>query len=356
MRQEQGERPTPAAELLACLPATPDAYVQKFDLLRDVALLIKLDANDYREASFLDDRILAPGTKGGWVSLARVVAAARSVDVLRPLHFIFHTGHVGSTLVSRLLEETHAVLSLREPLPLRLLAEAYDVLAKPESLIGEHQFSELLGAFLRLWSRTYADDRCAIVKATSSTGRIANILLGARTEARAIYLNLRPEPYLAALLSGRNSPVDLRGHAAERTRRLAGLGLANPPAVHRLSLGELAAMSWLAESWSRRDALATLGQRLIAVDFDAFLADIAGGMRRILAHFGLGEDTASDIAQSSVLTRYAKAPEHAFSPALRTQVLDESRLQNRAEIRKGLALLETLARNNAAIGQVVQTG
>ena len=52
----------------------------------------------------------------------------------RAVHFIFHTGHVGSTLVSRLLDETGDVLSLREPLPLRTLADAMDVLTLPESL------------------------------------------------------------------------------------------------------------------------------------------------------------------------------------------------------------------------------
>ena len=43
-----------------------------------------------------------------------------------PIHFIFHSGHVGSTLLSRLLEEVPSQLGLREPLPLRSLAELHD--------------------------------------------------------------------------------------------------------------------------------------------------------------------------------------------------------------------------------------
>src|SRR6185295_8073936 len=97
------ERPNSIAEeLLARLSNSPDAYVQKFDLARETALLIQFDANAYRSANFLDDRILGAATKGGWLALGRVVEAARNIDDKRPLHFIFHTGHVGSTLVSRL--------------------------------------------------------------------------------------------------------------------------------------------------------------------------------------------------------------------------------------------------------------
>ena len=71
------------------------------------------------------------------------------------INFIFHTGHVGSTLVSRLLDETGPVLSVREPLPLRTLAEAQDTLRAPESLLGEPRFELLLDTLMRLWSRGY---------------------------------------------------------------------------------------------------------------------------------------------------------------------------------------------------------
>ena len=35
----------------------------------------------------------------------------------------------------------------------------------------------------------------------------------------------------------------------------------------------MAAMSWLAESWNRHDALKEFRDRIIALDFDDFLAD-----------------------------------------------------------------------------------
>ena len=134
--------------MLSGLAASPDVYLQKVDLARDAALLVQLGESVYRTASFLDDRILTSDVKGSWVSLGSVLDAAQAIGERKPLHFIFHTGHVGSTLLSRLLDESGCVLSLREPLPLRTLADARDVLGLPESLLSSRDFDALEQALL----------------------------------------------------------------------------------------------------------------------------------------------------------------------------------------------------------------
>jgi hypothetical protein len=354
MTQNRG--PATAEALLARLTTTPDAYPQKLDLIRQGWLVIEFAEAAYRTASFLDDRILAPSTRGGWLPIDRVVEAAQRASP-RPLHFIFHTGHVGSTLVSRLLDETGLVLSLREPLPLRTLADAHDVLRQPESLLSPERFDELLAAQMRLWSRGYADTQCVVVKATSSAARLAPLIL-ANNNIRAIYLNQRTESAITTLLAGQNSPIDLRGHGPGRMQRLcARLGGALTP-LHALSPGELAAMSWLAESLCRRDVLARFPGQVLAVDFDEFLADIAGGTRHVLAQFGLpiDERELSHLAASPVFTRYSKAPEHPYGPMLRAQVLDQARREHRAEITKGLAWLAALAESDPTVAAVLEPG
>src|SRR4051812_34839527 len=130
-------------DLLNGLVASPDVYVQKIDLARSAALLVHLNESAYRAASFLDDRILTPGLKGAWAGLESTLGAAGSGVAGKPLHFIFHTGHVGSTLLSRLLDESGCVLSLREPLPLRTLADAHDVVGAPESLLSPAELERL---------------------------------------------------------------------------------------------------------------------------------------------------------------------------------------------------------------------
>lgn len=331
------------ARLLADIGASPAAYPQKLDLARDLVLLVRLAESDYRAASFLDDRILHHGMEGAWVARARVEAALGKSPAL-PLHFIFHAGHVGSTLVSRLLDETGLVLSLREPLPLRTLAE----------LSGRAESARMLDALmplmLRLWSRGFPGTRAVVLKATSTAARLAPRLMGARSETRAIWLNLAPEPYLAALLAGPNTPEDLKGHAPERAARLARHIGAPAIAFDGLSLGELAAMSWLAEKLTERAALATAGMRILAFDFDAFLADVPGAMASAVSHLGLETDGEylAKIGTSGALSRYSKATEHPYSPELRRRLIDGARREFASEIRKGLAWLEAQAARNPA--------
>ena len=323
------------------LPVTPDAYVQNVDLVRGIALAVRIDAATYRAASFLDDRILGPSVQGAWIPGSEASAAARQVHGPRPVHFIFHTGHVGSTLVSRLLDETGSVLGLREPLPLRVLAEAHALLAAPESLLGEEQFGALLEMMLQFWSRGYDWTRAVVVKATSSAGPAAVPLLVARPAARAVYLNLEAEPYLAALLAGANSATDLRGHASGRMRRLAARGLSPPAPLHRMSLGELAALGWLVETAARDEAVRRFPERVLALDFEAFLADVGGSIAGICRHFGLepGADYLARISAHPALGRYSKAPDRTFGAGDRDRLLAESRRIHRDEIMRGMSWL-----------------
>jgi hypothetical protein len=344
-------------DLGSLLPASPDAYPQALDVARGLVLVVRMSERAYGAASFLDDRILGPGTEGAWFTLASAARAAGAIAGPRPLHFIFHTGHVGSTLLSRLLDEAGTVLGLREPLPLRTLAEAQDVLGRPESLLAAAQFEELLELCLRLWSRGYGTTRAVIVKATSSAGRLAPALLARAPSSRAVYLNLRAEPYLAALLAGANSAADLRGHGPGRMRRLLdGRELPVAP-LHALSLGELAALGWLTETLSQRAAVAAAGARVLALDFDDLLADLPGQLSRVLGHFGLQDGAVpARLAGSAALGRYSKAPERSFSRTERDRQLAESRRGHAAEIAKGLAWLDRLAAADAGIAAAVAGG
>ena len=95
--------------------------------------------------------------------------------------------------------------------------------------------------------------------------------------------------------------------------------------------------------------------RVIALDFEAFLSSVVDGMSRILRHFGLPDDDRylSEVARSPVLTRYSKAPEYAYTPDVRAEVLRDSRRHNRDEIRKGIDWLEQLARSDDAVAEIV---
>ena len=238
--------------------------------------------------------------------------------------------------------------SMDQPLPDRRL---------PVSLLSKAQFTHHLTLFIKLWSRGYGETRRVVLKATSSAGRMAIPLLEHSAQSRAIWMNLRVEPYLAALLAGQNSSLDLRGHGPGRIRRLQAR-LATPlTPLHALSIGEMAAMSWLAESWTQRDAHEKFRDRLITIDFDEFLADVAQGMRRVLEHFGLGCDARviSGLLTSPVLTRYSKAPEYEYTARTRSELIDASRRTNREEIRRGIAWIDRVGRSSDAVAAIVNS-
>jgi hypothetical protein len=354
MMDKEGPAAT-GESLLRELPLSPDAYVQNVDFARQSALIVLLDAGSYRAASFLDDRVLAPGMRGAWLPFERVAEASLQARSRCPLHFIFHTGHVGSTLLTRLFEDAADVLLLREPLPLRALAQAHDALGQVDSLLSPQEFDAALGTFLRLWSRGYSGTQAVVVKATSTAGRIAAPVLDADAASRAIYMNLRAEPYLATLLAGQNSPIDLRGHGPERMRRLQSRSTQPLPPLSGLSLGELAAMSWLCETSTQREAAERFPDRVMALDFDDFLANVGDAMVRVLAHLGLphNDKIVSAIERSASLTRYSKAPEYEYSAGIRAEILREARRDHREEIRKGIAWLENRARSDPGLARIV---
>lgn len=329
------------AALLPALSLSPALYPQQVNLEKRQVLLIRMTEMDYRNASFLDDRILTTRSVGAWVELNDIEKTLTAKLDGKPLHFIFHAGHVGSTLLSRLLDETNLVLSLREPAPLRTFAELYD-----------HDHANVdLETFLKLWSRGFAANRAVVLKATSSTERLGQHLLNARPNSRAVCLNLAAEPYLATLLAGENAAADLNGHGPERMNRLEK-NVGERPEVG--SLGELAAMSWLTEILTQAHLAEVFDTRVLPLDFEELLAKPGETLKRVTAHFGLEPPPSyfESIGKSQVLRRYSKATEYEYSPQMRAAVLNEARSRHASEIRKGLDWLAALADRHVNVARV----
>jgi hypothetical protein len=328
---------TPAPESLARDPAL---YPMAFDLARDAILFLRMDEAAYRASSFLDERAVTRGEEQ-WMPFADVERALSHPVAARPLHFIFHMGHVGSTLLSRLLDETGLVLSLREPLPLRALAEAFDH--------RQPGIERRLETMLRLWERGFSDTSGVVLKGTSTTERLAPVLLAMRPQAKAVMLNVSAEVFLATAFAAPNSAVDLNAHGPERMHRLARMGAPTPrPAT----LGELAAMSWLSERMTQAQIARDYGHRVIGIDFDIMLRALEPTISRVLAHLGLDAD-AGKLANNPVLMRYSKAQEHSYSPSVRALQLENARRSYAAEIRQALNWLDVLASRHAAVNRAL---
>lgn len=327
------------------LAASPEFYPQKLELGQQRVLMLRMTEADYRAASFLDDRMLSADTTGRWMALESLLLQAPDVQP-KPLHFIFHIGHAGSTLLSRMLEEAANVLSLREPLPLRTLAQAFD---KPQAnLLRDRTFE----AFLNLWSRGYAHTNAVVLKTTSNTARIGAQLLEARPGAHAAYLSLAATPSIETLLSSQYSAMDMNVGGGERFERLKTL-LQDSKIAQPQTLGELAAMTWLTERLTQADLQERFGMRILHLDFEDFLRDMRASLERVLLHFGLDGDRVESAMQSPVLTQYSKKLSQPYSVNRRTQILTETRVRQAGEISRAHVWLEQMGAQHGAVAALL---
>jgi hypothetical protein len=312
---------------------------QALDPAAGNARLIAMDRDSYRAAAFLDDRVLEQPVDAQIVPWPKVEAAV--TETMRDdARWIFHIGHVGSTLLSRMLGELDDVLAIREPRLLRDLA-----LSPPE--IRERY----VAAVPKLMSRTFAADEIACVKATSFVNEVAPQLVP--VGERALFMFATPRNYIASILAGENSTMDLRMNAGARARRLATRVSSIGPARND---AELAAIAWACEMTALEAAAADMTDRRIHwADFDKMLGDMSTGLRRIADHFGSAADGVKldAIASGPLTKRYSKALEYEYSADLRRELLAEAEQHHGKQIESALALLRSAAEKSPLLARAI---
>jgi hypothetical protein len=294
--------------------------------------LVRLDEAAYRAASFLDRRALQAGVPQEVCPAATVTAAGAS---LAPrAHYLFHIGHVGSTLVSRLIGECTGFFSVREPAMLRAAA------SDPSRHFGGLGLREVLS----LLARTWRPEQRAVVKATSFVGEIAEPILEIDRDSRAIFMFTSALTYLRCILGGPNSRVESRALAPSRLARLQSRFGESAPTKPQSEI-EWIAMSWLCEMTALHQAASRFGSRVVWVDFDVFLAAPVPGLAALLRALGgtPSPKDVEDVLAAPVMRRYSKAPEHAYDAALRQSVLESADWEHGAQIRGGMQWLASLA-------------
>lgn len=329
------------------LRASPELFPIDLHPGLDVVALVPVSRVDYEKASFLDTRlerrpIATP-------PFAEVEAACAGLPIA--CDHIFHIGHVGSTLLSRLLGTHRRVFSLREPLALRTLAQVQ----ADRSPWPPAELTRRLSALLALYSRTWTQEQRALVKATSLVSEMAGAMLDLEAGSRAIFMTVTPETYLATILSGPNSRVELKMAAPARLARLSRRLGAPLARLETLSEGELAAMSWACETSALAAVAAANPGRGLWMDFDRFLEDPSAGLSQLLIHLhgSAAPDDVERLAGSTYFDRYSKAPEFGYGPAVRRETLQAARQDFAAEIRRGMAWLDA-ARSAGPLGPALE--
>lgn len=328
--------------LAASLERSPELFPQAWDPAKDAVRLIRLSETDYARASFLDDRILTQQTVGRtlpWAQLQMAVAASRLQE---NCNFIFHIGHVGSTLLSRLLGLHAQVFALREPAILRTLAQLSE--QGDGRSIGTH-VRERLGTFLRLWSRTFRPEQRTCIKATSFVSELAAQVLSRPSMPRAIFMFVPVETYLATILGGPNSRKEARMLAESRLRRLHSRLGSERWKLASLSEGEIIAMGWACEMSTLAAATEVAVDRVLWLNFDHLLTETSASLASAFRHLGIAATPTEidSILAAPELCRYSKGPEHPYDAQLRRDVLHQARREHRSEILRGLAWLAAAA-------------
>ena len=312
---------------------------QALDPNAGMVRLVAMGRDSYRAASFLDDRLMQQPVDAQLVAWPDVAAAVEG-DLRTDARWIFHIGHVGSTLVSRLLGELHGVLAVREPRLLR------DVALCPPAMRQGY-----LGPIPKLMSRTFADDEVACVKATSFASEIAPGLVGAGE--RALFMFASPRNYVASILAGENSVKELHALAAHRAQRLQSRGVTLAAARHD---ADRAAAAWACEMATLEAAAEDMTGRHVAwVDFDAMLRNMSAELGSVASFFGFDADPGKldALARGPLMTRYSKDPNYEYSANLREQLIaQEIRFQG-ADVDAALAMLGSAAEKSALLARAL---
>ena len=314
--------------------------VQALDPSQGMGRLVAMDRDSYRAASFLDDRMLRSPADAQIVSWDRIEAAATG-DMRRDARWIFHIGHVGSTLLSRLLGELDGVLAIREPRLLR------DLALIPADIRGRY-----MAPVPRLMSRTFDETEIACVKATSFASEIAPEL--ASGGEPCLFMFADPRNYIAGILAGETSVKELHALAASRADRMRGR--AQMQDNEQRSNAHLAAAAWACEMMSLEKAAEEMGDRRIQwADFDRMLEDMPAAIGRAAEHFGFTAEPGSleAIASGALMRRYSKALDHGYSPALRRDLIAQASRDHGRDIRGALAMLERAAQDSPLLARAL---
>lgn len=322
----------------------PAWLLQQLDLPSNRAVFLGVPETAYRDSAFLDHRLKAPRQQPLIARISSLQEAARSMP-LPVTNWVFHPGHVGSTLLSRFLGELDAILPVREPLPLRNAGGLYRELDHPLALLARPQYERLEHAIFLMIGRTFSKSQRALVKATSDCCILIARALRANEDSRAIWLHVDLETFLAGMLRNDARREETRGFAQTRLWDLHELLGDQSIRLHDLDIGRITAVSWLAnQGHLLRAREAGFADRILEVHFHDFLEDTRTWLEAILGHLGVpAEDRELDrMATSRWRGAYAKDPSSSFSASERFRQIEASLEANRDAIGGAMTFAEEL--------------
>ena len=320
---------------------SPQLCLHEFDLHTNQAIFIRMDRAGYAASSFLDSRAVRAGDQltalplGGLLQLLPKLGLPR-----RRVDFLFHIGHCGSTLLSRVLAEFDDVLPLREPPPLLDLAQMLRFFGTPRMTLSMEQWQQLFGLAMYLQARSYGADERVMIKPMSHANNLLPHLLAWHPHNRAALIHVDLPTCLATMLKPFNRPETRRALHESRARDFERLTGDPGLRMDLLTDAQAAAMVWLLQMSEFHQAVRAAGMRarLLPVHFDDFLRQPQEWLRRLTDFFGLAADASKidAVLQGEVMSSYSKLPGAAYHRNRRGEELRHARTQYAGEIENAL--------------------
>jgi len=344
---------------LQTIANSPELFLRDIDPVRDIAVLSPMSEATYRASSFLDSRIERDGERDLGMPLATL---ERLVEAQRPprrtLHWLFHFGHCGSTLLSRLLGEVDGLLALREPAVVMGLARSLRQLGQPGFPVDAERWSTLRDLSFTLLGRSFRPDQQVLVKPTSHAANLIPEALGFAGDARALLLYLDLETYLATMLrpeTQRELTLYARDFRIQDFRQYVP---GQPDSAVDYPPGQLAAFTWLLHAREFAVALddAGLGPRCLSLSFDDYLAAPAQWLGALCAFLGRPQPGAvvAALLAGPASAAYAKDPTHSYDASRRARELEQMRNTRGGEIAEAVAWAKDIASGAPAFAGLIE--
>lgn len=301
----------------------PDQFLLGFD--GSDAVFVRMDREAYHRSIFCDQRISPADrqlTRVACSELFELCTTERARP--RPISWIFHVAHCGSTLLARALDVMESNIVCREPMALRQLGVDHAT----NYFGGEppDEWRQRLHLVAALLGRSYKEDTPSIVKGNVPVNFIIPQLLELHPESRAILLYFSFENYLLAILRTPGHREWVMTVANQLTNALRVTTGAN----EELNVQQVAACLWLAQMRMYDEAISEHpGAR--SLDAEVLFNDPRLAIRGAFEFFGqpCDESRLEEIVTGELFTRYSKDPEKQFT--------NESRLARRDTLRNELA-------------------
>lgn len=330
---------------------TPLWHMFDYDLSTQTFMLMRIEEDQYRTASFLDQRIAqlrCPIVRYELQHMARMFPLLG--ENRGPMRFIFHVGHCGSTLLSRALGLSDRVLPFREPMTLRTLSADERELDTPMSFMARPEWEWLLTTILDSLARRFRPGQVNVIKATSTGNNLIGPIMGEDEAHRALLLYVPLETYLASMLGKRQEGGDLWGQA--RTRMKDWMGIEQEPGfcLHEMKAPHFAVLSWMTSMNHMLSARKQYGERIAILDFEDLVRNPDAHLSQAAAFLGIPDEAETIVSRyPEVSSAYSKQPDMPYTADMRAERLRHTREHFAEDIETGMEWAQKLIRRTPSV-------